>query len=287
MRSTNYLSHKTLNWVLTVLLVILVMATPALAAALANSVGSVAIIDGSIKTVDIAKGAIKTKKIANSAVKSGKIAAGAVNSAKIADGSIVNADIAADAAIGAAKINRTGLDADLLDGKHGADYVAKTGDQTMAGNLTAANFAYGGAKTGYLSIPGNSFHPVFSTDAYDTNFWDLSATGGTGAFFAPVNLPDGATVTEFRYTVFDNVSGDSEGRLFRRNDGSSNDTISYTGASVDSGSYQTLSGAVSPGFAVIDNANYSYFILLYLDASAPSIVANRFRITYTSTSPGL
>jgi hypothetical protein len=42
---------------------------------------------------------------------------GCVDSAGVSDGSIVNADIAAGAAIAASKINRTGLNADLVDGR--------------------------------------------------------------------------------------------------------------------------------------------------------------------------
>jgi len=49
--------------------------------------------------------------------------ADSVTSAMIVDGTIVDADINAAANIAASKINRTGLDADLLDGKDSLEFV--------------------------------------------------------------------------------------------------------------------------------------------------------------------
>src|SRR3990172_10218667 len=92
-----------LRWLIC-LVVVALFAGPAVVMAVdANTVGSEQIIDLSIKPWDIANGA--------------------VNSPKIADGSITNADVAPGAAIAASKINRTGLNADLLDGLNSSAFA--------------------------------------------------------------------------------------------------------------------------------------------------------------------
>ncbi|TKJ33921.1 hypothetical protein CEE39_03295 [bacterium (candidate division B38) B3_B38] len=58
-----------------------------------------------------------------------------VDSSMIVNGTIVDADINAGANISASKINTTGLDADLLDGKDSEDFVHTTGDD-MTGTLS-------------------------------------------------------------------------------------------------------------------------------------------------------
>src|SRR3989304_4275858 len=78
-----------------VILLILTVTMPALAALAANSVDSAAIIDGQVKTRDLRKRAVTAKKIA----------LGAVRSAQIKDGSVANADIANGAGIADSKIN--------------------------------------------------------------------------------------------------------------------------------------------------------------------------------------
>jgi len=244
-------------WVAAALL-LLIMAAPALS------------------TIFAASGSVNTKAIVKNAV----------TSAKIKDKTIKNADIASGAAIAAIKINRVGLNADQLDGKHASDFVAKNGD-TMTGPLTAADFNYGGPRTRYLSISAISFQPVWSSQVWNSQNRDLKATGSSGEFVASANLPDGAIVTELRYTVFDNSPLLGVGAyLYRRSDAGPVDLISATTLSVDSGSFQTQPGAVSPDFATIDNANYSYFVSLFVNSAAGAdIRANRVRIKYTVTSP--
>ena len=61
--------------------------------------------------------------------------ADSVTSAMIANGAIDDADIASGANIAATKINRTGLDADLLDGTDSTGFVSTAGDD-MTGTLS-------------------------------------------------------------------------------------------------------------------------------------------------------
>ena len=75
--------------------------------------------------------------------------ANSVNSSMIVNGTIVDAEINASANIAASKINRTGLDADLLDGKDSEDFVHTAGD-VMTGTLTI-NTSSSQALTGVTS----------------------------------------------------------------------------------------------------------------------------------------
>jgi len=212
---------------------------------------------------------------------------GAVTSPKIKDGTIVNADIAGTAAIAAGKINRAGLNADLLDGKHAADFVGKTGNQTMAGALTAANFNYGGAQTRYLSIPATAFTPIDSstTFTYDTT-GGLIWKGGPVHFRAPVELPQGATINNFRLTVLDADPGEwIEGHLLR---------WSLSGSSEEMAANSTM-GMGAPGWInldngtvatpIVDNANYSYFVNVIFEWPTDPMQLGHVVITYTVPKP--
>lgn len=153
----------TLNWLAalaSVWVVASMSAAPVLAAvvAAANSVNSRAIINGQVKTADLGKGAVTAKKIK----------AGAVNSAKIADGTITNADIAAGAAIAASKINRSGFNADLLDGQH-ASAFSPTSHTHDAGSIVSGILAA-------ARLPVDGYNGTYFTEAEsDSRF--INATG--------------------------------------------------------------------------------------------------------------
>jgi hypothetical protein len=300
MKSTNRTSL--LLWI-SVALLLFIMAAPALGDVIANSVGSAEIIDGSIKSRDIgrgavsarniAKGAVKPAKIAGGAVRSSKIADGAVNSAKIADGTITNADIAAGAAIAASKINRTGLNADLLDGQNGSDFVGKTGNHAMAGKLTAADFAYGTPQTRHLAIHASALRPELPTYVYNQFGYYLYATGpATEVYFsAPVYLPDGATVTNVTYQAWDNTSYDSRASLVRWRGAwptpgtATADQMAGIWSAGESAAWREFSSNViyEPE---IDNVNYAYFVEVRLHGSAGNnLRAGKITVTYQTSQP--
>jgi hypothetical protein len=277
-------------------ILLLTAAAPALAGVGANSVGTLQIIDGSIKAVDIAKaavttakiaaGAVTTAKLADKAVTTRKIAAGAVTSGKIADGTITNADIAAGAAIAASKINRTGLNADLLDGKDSSHFVGKTGNHAMAGNLTAADFAYGTPQTRHLAIHASALRPELPSYVYDQYSYYLYATGPAMEvyFSAPVYLPDGATVTNVTYQAWDNTSYDSRASLIRWS-GPTSAPMAGVWSAGESAAWREFTTNViyEP---VIDNVNNAYFVEVRLHGSAGNnLRAGKITVTYQTSQP--
>jgi len=261
---------STLTWLAAALL-LSIMATPALSARFASP--------GSVNTKAIVKGAVKTKKIAN----------GAVTSQKIKDGTIVNVDIAAGAAIAASKINTSGLNADTLDGKDSADFVAKTGDQTMAGKLTASSFGYSAPKTSYLSIGAVDFVPENSSNTYaglaSGTLYATPVGGGAQYFLAPVHLPHGALVKSIRFRINDSNAGtEFSAYMYRRYLNGILDTMAYVGSSESLGE-QSLPGS-SIFYGQIDNSNYDYFLWIQLNGTAGgSISIRQVVITYETTGP--
>ncbi len=121
-----------------------------------GSVTSAKIADGAVGNADLAPNSVDGGKIADLSVGTADLAANSVTSAKIADGAVGNADLApnsvdggkiADLSIGtadlaansvtAAKIaggSDSGVDADLLDGQHGAYYQRRVTGTCAAGS---------------------------------------------------------------------------------------------------------------------------------------------------------
>ena len=285
---------------------VLMVAMPAVALIAArNSVNSRSIINGQVTYRDIGKNAVRTSKIASKAVRYGKIAnkavranhikSSAVRTNHIKNGTILNADISGGAAISASKINRAGLNADLLDGSHSSafagaghdhdsDYVGVTGLQSIDGTLTVSELKYDSAKMKKLSIIGAAFKPEISGEGYvinNTNGTIYSTSAGTRYFHAPVNLPDGAIVTELRYNILNSYGGfDSEATLIRRGAGSMATVLAppstptwriYNDQTINS--------------ATIDNDNF-YFVRLKLNGTGGAGVhAGGVVITYGVGSP--
>ncbi|MDH5405881.1 MAG: hypothetical protein OEX80_05025 [Candidatus Aminicenantes bacterium] len=94
--------------------------------------------------------------------------ADSVTSSMIVDGTIVDADINVSANIAASKINSTGLDADLLDGKDSEDFVHTAGD-VMTGTLTVNTSSSSLALTGVTS----------NTSGMGVYGWASDTTGNT------------------------------------------------------------------------------------------------------------
>ena len=103
--------------------------------------------------------------------------ADSVTSAMIVDGTIVDADINASANIAGSKIDPTGLDADLLDGKDSLAFVHTAGDD-MTGTLNVTSPA------GYAVYGSSPKHGIYgiSTDTTGTNWGVLGEGVSPGAW---------------------------------------------------------------------------------------------------------
>jgi hypothetical protein len=156
------------------------------------------------------------------------------------------------------------------------------------GNVTIpGDFGYSSARTGYVSISALAFAGTGLVT--HTGFGETYLAPGVPEAWglAQVQLPGGATITEFRCTLIDNDVG-SMNMALRRNAGFPSDSAL---ASVDtvglanSASVRVLS-TTTISTPVVDNANWSYYAVVYLTGTSNTrdLSFNGCRITYTRTA---
>lgn len=148
-------------------------------------------------------------------------------------------------------------------------------------------------QTYYANI---DMHQIIARDGADASRvdrwfgsgWVIIATGPVPYYIdldAPVNLPNGATVTEVRAWVYDNAASDNVSVwLNRYPNGGARSEMAYVVTSADSAAVQQIfdNTITNP---VIDNANFHYGINIALGANALSAVRiYNIRITYTLPS---
>jgi len=156
------------------------------------------------------------------------------------------------------------------------------------------DYKYSTPKTHYLSVPGSSFS-MENTSVCDRaliggNAYTVGGSAIAVAYMvAPVNLPDGATITSITYYVVDNDATYNlqNGQLWR-NDGSV--TTSYGNsstmatiappASTNSTLVQTSSTS-SITNPVVDNQNYAYWLRWGTQQANSNMRLVKVVITYT------
>ena len=280
------------NWMaslLSVVILLSIVAAPALALVAANSVNSSSIVDRSIRTRDIKRNAINSSRIRNHTIRkedihSGsinkyKLTSGSVNTYKILDGSILNRDIA-NGAVNSSKIN---------------DGSVVNADISAGAAISDSKISYDTTKTGHLSIPPSAFAPETQSNSYmqKDGFYLYTTAAGIQGFFAPVQLPHGAKVTKVTFEVYDNHGTYSLTCQLRRRSASGGTTslqsLASRGTSAASaiGSWQNLEDtSIVAGRDVVDNINYSYFLEAEFSGNSINVRAGRVLIEYTHTSPG-
>ncbi len=233
---------------LSVVILLSMVAAPVVASVTANSVGSSDIIDGSIRTRDIKRNAVNSSRIRNYSIRKEDIHSGSINKYKLTSNS-VNTYKIANGTITNADVSGS---AAISDSKIG--YSTKTRHYSMApASFWPAGFAPDGS---YLTPPGN-------------------------ILYAPVNLPDGATVTNLLLAAYDNGSNDAAATLMRTDKSENADAlVSVQTNGTDPNPREFSSSAVTN--PVIDNANYSYYVMF--NGTAPARLDGVF-ITYQVTGP--
>ena len=246
-----------------------------------NSVGHKAIIDGAVATKDLALAAVGTGRIKREAVTSAKIRNrtilnrdmrnNIVSSAKIRDGAILNRDMA----------NGIVTTAKIKDGTIGNRDIA------AGAGISDSKITYS-TKRGFLTVPAAALRPVDSSTTYGGSFLNVYATGaGAFTFVAPVDLPNGARVTNVGYDVYDDSSFDSTAYLSRSGASpGSAQTMAMVKSSGSSSLWRTFNDP-SIAYAVIDNEVRQYVVSIELRGEAGAdLSAGRVTIEYTYTSPG-
>ena len=158
------------------------------------------------------------------------------------------------------------------------------------------NFKYASAKTHYYSVPAAAFHLENSSVCDRTMIGGtVYTTGGSAAtvayFVAPVNLPDGATLTAVTFYQVDNDAtyNPQTGTLWR-NDASTStsygNALTMATVPLPASSNSTLvqtsttSTITNP---VIDNQNYTYWLRWGTQQANSNLRLVKVLITYTVT----
>lgn len=214
------------------------------------------------------------------------IAKGAVTSTKIRNGTIINADVAAAAAIAASKINRAGLDADTLDGKHASGFIQTSGNQAISGNLQVQGLTYETSRTGKTSIAGMNFEPETAGYAYQKTNYYLFSTSGSW-YTAPLNLPDGVTLKYVGLQSWDSVDPENvELTLYRWSPANNAEPVASIASAGNLAAWQ-YTAVSGPGILLpqIDN-NYAYYFEVRLDGAAGSALKlGQVMVMYEYKSP--
>jgi hypothetical protein len=159
-------------------------------------------------------------------------------------------------------------------------YVNASGD-TMSGVLTVPRVAYTTPRTHYFIVGSEGFVPGSNVD-YQNTYGNGGAyiSSGSGALVAPVHLPHGAVVTEFKVFFDDTSSNDMTVYLFRQNMLGGGYTILADVSSTGISGYGSQTDTtISP--ATIDNTAYSYHVHAYSTAWGSSLKIKGALITYT------
>ncbi len=161
------------------------------------------------------------------------------------------------------------------------------GNASFQGNVNISGTVTLPTTTRYYSIPAVSFIPASNVATYNLYMYGNAVypSSGSAYFYAQVNLPHGATITQFQPVLYDNAGSDITFRLVSVNNSGVHSVITTVTSSGSSIVYRSISpGALS---VTVDNQNYAY--LVYASWSTPAapsdIRISKVNIAYTVTNP--
>jgi hypothetical protein len=169
-------------------------------------------------------------------------------------------------------------------GENTRSLLSVSGDAIVYGTLRTSEIRYREPRTNYHSISGDLFVPWSNLD-YQSSL----GNGGTyieigpGALSAPVNLPHGATVTDFRVSYYDNSPNSISISLVRMSlHGGGYSTLAQKNSyNVKDGSGYGSSTDSTIDYAVIDNQNFAYTVRVYCNWWDEELKIMGALITYT------
>jgi len=217
---------------------------------------------------------VSTDDIDDGCITSDKLVPGAVTSYNIQDNSIMDEDISGSAEIQVGKIHGTA--ANLSD------------DQMIGGKKTFIDLNIS-ETTRRFSVPHTAFTPGNDNYSFNKNSGYLRNTStSTQVYYAPVHLPEGATVTELKASFWDNEasnSGHIELHKFYRYTGSSMLMAQFTTSGVYPGIIHYSSTSITS--ETISNDGYGYYLMVSMGYSSSEYNMRFYgaEIVYTITRP--
>lgn len=138
--------------------------------------------------------------------------------------------------------------------------------------------------SGYVSVSAITAVPRNST--FETNQANVGSaigryavTAGTEYLLAPLFLPDGATITSFSFTCYDNdATYNSSAYLYRDDSTTAAQVVSTSSSST---TLQTVT-TTNINYPSVDNSLYGYFVYMGINGTAGSdLVPIRVVVEYT------
>ena len=148
------------------------------------------------------------------------------------------------------------------------------------GSIKADRLVYAHPRTNFYSVGSHEFH-AGGNDVF-ANTFGAYLTAGVGTLFAPIHLPQGATVIRFDCCIADSVVSTGLVVTLTRYSVSAGDTGVDMAqvASSGSGGWQTVSDTTVSN-SVVDNSNYFYSAKCYSGAWSSTNKWYTARVTYT------
>jgi hypothetical protein len=180
----------------------------------------------------------------------------------------------------------------IMGGNVGIGTTSPSAPLDINGNVkTSGDYKYSSPKTYYLNIPAAAFTSLYASgyNYYNTGAYTYQLSGPSTTLVCPVNLPQGAIVTEFRtYTYDNNATYNVEliSSLYTQTltlgvwDLMAKEWLNTSGSSYNI--QPTIDTTIQ--YATIDNSNNQYWIYINFDANTNNNINLRFygsRITYT------
>lgn len=139
-------------------------------------------------------------------------------------------------------------------------------------------------KTGYVSIPAAAFRP--KQDGYDfrnLGYQLIPENATSEYYYAPVQLPHGATVTKMTFYWYDSSSSNNgEAILYQNNLAGMGLGMAVVNTSGDGGGGSSYDDTIA--HATIDNSQYAYYVRWHLPDSN-DVRGRGVVIEYTYTGP--
>lgn len=138
--------------------------------------------------------------------------------------------------------------------------------ETLEDATNAIQYSYMG--TQYYNIIPSDFIPSENGDGYRIHYYYLYSSSGTGTFYAPVHLPQGAEIQAINVSATDTSSTGRVRVILYKVDlgGSAIQTIALD-SPLDSyaGGLYTTTVPASGDFTVVDNSQRSYLVQAYFN----------------------
>ncbi|PCI94372.1 MAG: hypothetical protein COB15_14355 [Flavobacteriales bacterium] len=176
------------------------------------------------------------------------------------------------------------------DGKVGVGTSSPSQELHVVGNTTSDDYLYNTPKVHYLNVSNKAFNLAQRNSGLHMSelgnyyrYIQNGTVGTQGYMYAPVNLPDGATITNVEANIYDtDAPYDATIRLIYFNPSGPSASVVTGGSLTSSGSsgYQTLT---SVALHTVNNSTYAYHIEFLTRQAAGTLGVVNFKITYTVT----